>query len=57
MATMVYTNDIPDWGFAEALGISGRLPPTEQEIAKMYEASPISKQIVRPVLLGVGMRD
>jgi dipeptidyl aminopeptidase/acylaminoacyl peptidase len=54
---MSLTTDINDWCFAEALGTTHSLPPTVEQYARMYEQSPISSPIIRPVLLNVGAKD
>lgn len=58
-ASMILATDITDWGFAEVLTSEPRFPPTVEDYAKLYQASPLSRvaSVKCPVLLICGGGD
>jgi len=69
VATMVTATDISDWCYVEALGISSSSsakydpstfqPPTNEQLQRMYEVSPIRyvSNVTAPTLIGIGLSD
>lgn len=59
VASMTFATDITDWPFAEVLKTAQIHPPSPQNYADMYNASPVSKlgSVQSPVLLVAGGSD
>ena len=64
IASMVTATDIPDWCFIEVCGLgtydwSKFVGPTKEQIAEMYEKSPIahSHKVKTPTLVAIGLKD
>jgi pimeloyl-ACP methyl ester carboxylesterase len=54
---MAFNADMPDWAFSVGLGQRMALPPTTEQVVELYTKSPISKPIIRPLLLFTGGKD
>ena len=67
VAAMWGISDIPDWTIVEACGVDAdpRATPTAEQLAKMWEVSPIARplvggqpgRVVPPCLFLLGMKD
>lgn len=62
ISSMHETSDIPDWAYTEALGhkqFDFKWMPNDQELAKMYNCSPIAKynKANVPTLMHLGTKD
>eukprot|EP00831_Metopus_contortus_P055045 TRINITY_DN4644_c0_g1_i11.p1 TRINITY_DN4644_c0_g1~~TRINITY_DN4644_c0_g1_i11.p1 ORF type:complete len:422 (-),score=55.13 TRINITY_DN4644_c0_g1_i11:43-1308(-) len=59
LTDFIYTSDIPEWSFAEALNEGIHLPISEEKLIKLYKSSPVSlaDKIETPLLLQLGGKD